>query len=276
MKKSAVFHQMNQPPRWWCSTPEQSARLSLPAIPSRATRRMRSRGVSVADLIDKRSGVKLSCEIAPSWLALNCMGVRICLGQLKSYACDYLERVSRGETLEIVRRGRLVAFMVPPFPLICVGYPRKGWDPLKLFRCCLASFPGPPCAVGQWTAVRGRGGAPAAQRGRTTSRPARIRRILFGQGGGETRCDSSHLAPPVNVPQISTLRVPAPSLIWVHGRKSGDMMIDGVPDVRAANGVRPLNLFGKSTQQRGGDRGLAGAGRGHQLMYGQSTCATHG
>ena len=69
-------------------------------------------------------------------------------------------------------------------------------------------------------------------------------------GGGETRCDSSHLAPPVNVPQISTLRVPAPSLIWVHGRKSGDMMIDGVPDVRAANGVRPLNLFGKSTPQR--------------------------
>jgi antitoxin (DNA-binding transcriptional repressor) of toxin-antitoxin stability system len=118
MKKSAVFHQMNQPPRWWCSTPEQSARLSLPAIHSRPTRPMRSRGVSVADLIDKRSGVKLSCEIAPSWLALNCMGVRICLGQLKSYACDYLERVSRGETLEIVRRGRLVAFMVPPFPLL--------------------------------------------------------------------------------------------------------------------------------------------------------------
>ena len=43
------------------------------------------------------------------------MGVRICLGQFKSYACGYLERVSAGETLEIVRRGRLVAFVVPPF-----------------------------------------------------------------------------------------------------------------------------------------------------------------
>jgi antitoxin (DNA-binding transcriptional repressor) of toxin-antitoxin stability system len=43
------------------------------------------------------------------------MAVRICLGQLKRYACGYLERVSAGETLEIVRRGRLVAFMVPPF-----------------------------------------------------------------------------------------------------------------------------------------------------------------
>ena len=49
------------------------------------------------------------------------------------------------------------------------------------------------------------------------------------------------------------LRVPAPGLIWVHGRKSGDMMIDGVPDARAAEGMRPLNLSGKSTQQWGGD-----------------------
>jgi antitoxin (DNA-binding transcriptional repressor) of toxin-antitoxin stability system len=43
------------------------------------------------------------------------MAVQICLGQLKRYACGYLERVSAGETLEIVRRGRLVAFVVPPF-----------------------------------------------------------------------------------------------------------------------------------------------------------------
>ena len=34
------------------------------------------------------------------------------------------------------------------------------------------------------------------------------------------------------------------------------MMMDGVPGVRAAEGVRPLNLSGKSTQQRGGDRRL--------------------
>ena len=58
--------------------------------------------------------------------------------------------------------------------------------------------------------------------------------------------------------------------------ESGDMMMDGVPDVRAAEGVRPLNLSGKSTQQRGGDRIMAGAGRRHQRMYGQGTSATHG
>ena len=73
-----------------------------------------------------------------------------------------------------------------------------------------------------------------------------------------------------------TLRVPAPSLIWVHGRGSGDMMMDGVPDVRAAEEVRPLILSGTSTQQRGGYRTIAGADRRHQLSYGQGTCATHG
>lgn len=56
-----------------------------------------------------------SGESAQFWLTLDGMAVRICLGQLKRYACGYLERVSAGETLEIVRRGRLVAFMVPPF-----------------------------------------------------------------------------------------------------------------------------------------------------------------
>ena len=57
-----------------------------------------------------------SGESAHFWLTLDGMAVRIGLGQLKCYACGYLERVSAGETLEIVRRGRLVAFMVPPFP----------------------------------------------------------------------------------------------------------------------------------------------------------------
>jgi len=39
-----------------------------------------------------------------------------------------------------------------------------------------------------------------------------------------------------SVVRETSLRVPAPSLIWVHGRGSGDMMMDGVPDVRAAEG----------------------------------------
>ena len=59
------------------------------------------------------------------------------------------------------------------FP-ICVGDPRKGG-----IHCCLRSdWPrSGPCLVAV-DRSRGRGGAPAAQRGRTTSRPARIRRIL--------------------------------------------------------------------------------------------------
>ena len=54
------------------------------------------------------------------------------------------------------------------------------------------------------------------------------------------------------------------------------MMIDGVPDVRATEGVRPLMLSGKSTQQWGGSRTIGGAGRRHQLICGQGTRVTHG
>jgi hypothetical protein len=68
---------------------------------------------------------------------------------------------------------------------------------------------------------------------------------------------------------------PTPSLIWVHGRGSGDMMMDGVPGVRAAKEARPLSLSGKSTPWRGGDRRPTGADRGHQLKYGQGTRTTH-
>ncbi len=60
--------------------------------------------------------------------------------------------------------------------------------------------------------------------------------------------------PSGSVVRETSLRVPAPSLIWVHGQWSGDMMMDGVPDVRAVEGVRPLILSGTSTQHRGGGR----------------------
>ena len=53
------------------------------------------------------------------------------------------------------------------------------------------------------------------------------------------------------------------------------MMMDGMPGVRAAKEVRPLSLSRKSTRWRGGDRKIAGAGRGHQLKYGQGTRTTH-
>ena len=40
------------------------------------------------------------------------MGQVIGLGQLRSHTCGYLDRVAAGETIEIVRRGSLVARIV--------------------------------------------------------------------------------------------------------------------------------------------------------------------
>jgi len=90
--------------------------------------------------------------------------------------------------------------------------------------------------------------------------------MLTAEGTRQRRCDSRHVLPPVvGHSRGDAWGVPAPSLIWVHGQWSGHMMMDGVPGVRATKGVRPLNLSGKSTQRRGGDRNFAGADRGHQL-----------
>jgi antitoxin (DNA-binding transcriptional repressor) of toxin-antitoxin stability system len=62
------------------------------------------------------------------------MGVRICLGQLKTYACGYLARVSAGETLEVVRRGRLAAFMMPPSDGAAVDRVPDTYVPLSHLR----------------------------------------------------------------------------------------------------------------------------------------------
>jgi len=120
--------------------------------------------------------------------------------------------------------------------------------------------------MGRWTAV----GVEVERPQRSADERPRGRRgsaaYWSAVGTRQRRCGSSHLLPPgTESVRETSLRVPAPSLIWVHGRGSGDMMMDGVPGVRAAKGVRPLSLSGKSTQQRGGDRRPAGAGRGHQL-----------
>ena len=93
---------------------------------------------------------------------------------------------------------------------------------------------------------------------------------------GERGCGSSHLLPPVRMRQVSEVARAGAQPYLGPRTRSGDMMIDGVPDVGACEGVRPLNLSGKSTQQRGGDRKPTGAGRWHQRSYGQGTCATHG
>ena len=50
--------------------------------------------------------------------------------------------------------------------------------------------------------------------------------------------------------------VPAPSLIWVHGRRSGDMMMDGVPGVRAGDGCGRSFFSGRPPRQRVAAGGL--------------------
>ena len=86
------------------------------------------------------------------------------------------EHPCHGAQGDIVARclGRCVT------PLSVLGTPVKV-DPFGLFRTLLISLPR-SMLMGRWTASRGRGGAPAAQRGLTTSRPTRMRRILGRRG----------------------------------------------------------------------------------------------
>ena len=55
---------------------------------------------------------------------------------------------------------------------------------------------------------------------------------------------------------MSKRGVPAPSLIWVHGRRSGDMMMDGVPGVRAGDGCGRSFFPGRPPRQRVAAGGL--------------------
>lgn len=63
------------------------------------------------------------------------------LGQLRSDACTYLERVSGGETLDVVRRGKLVAQIQPvgdwrvaPIPARSADAAEPGWVGLDELR----------------------------------------------------------------------------------------------------------------------------------------------
>src|ERR1035441_9376175 len=82
-----------------------------------------------------------------------------------------------------------VAVLMVPIGVVplylCWGRPQRR-APLVVFLR-LASFR--PVLGGRWTAVSGRGGAPAAKRGRTTLRPRRIRRILGWPGEQRQKTD---------------------------------------------------------------------------------------
>lgn len=63
------------------------------------------------------------------------------LGQLRSDACTYLERVAGGETLDVVRRGKLVAQIQPvgdwrvaPIPARSVDAAEPSWVGLDELR----------------------------------------------------------------------------------------------------------------------------------------------
>jgi hypothetical protein len=132
-----------------------------------------------------------------------------------------------------------------------------------------------PGACRRWTAVGVKVERSERMRGRTTLGPMRIRRILWPGWTRKRRWGSSHLLPPVREAWGDALRVPAPSLIWVHGRGSGDMMIDGVPDVRATEESAAAHSFREVHPTAGWRQDTTGAGRRHQLKYGQGTRATH-
>ena len=92
------------------------------------------------------------------------------------------------------------------------------------------------------TAAGGQGGAPAAQRGRTTLRPARIRRILMErvdgvktlgvQAVGASRCSGRGAA-------VCGGACRRPALSGSTGDEPGDMMIDGVPGMPGRRGCGP-------------------------------------
>ena len=142
------------------------------------------------------------------------------------------------------------------------------------FLLLASSLPG---LGGRWGRSRGQGGAPAAQRGRTTLTPATDPPHTGG------RADE---VKSVAIQVMCCLRVYEEPLGAGSGRASAQPYLgprtrvrrhdDGWGARRAGcRRVRPLILSGASTQTAGGDRRLAGAGRGHQLKYGQGTRTTH-
>ena len=101
----------------------------------------------------------------------------------------YLDRID-AHSADIARLDARIEEAIAPLSVL--GTPVKV-DPLVVSS--LFDLTSAPC-WGRWTASRGRGGAPAAPRGRTTSRPMRIHRILGRRGVRQRRRGSSHVTPP--------------------------------------------------------------------------------
>ena len=105
---------------------------------------------------------------------------------------------------------------------------------------------------GRWTAVSGRGGAPAAKRGRTTLRPRRIRRILGWPGEQRQKT------------------------LWLKVMRC--LLLGSSCTRRCGTCQRPAataHSFQDVHPRRGGGRRIPGAGGRHQTNPGQGTRATH-
>ncbi len=90
------------------------------------------------------------------------------------------------------------------------------------------------------TAGRGPGGAPAAQRGRTTLTPTSSTACLIARGG-EGRCVFRSWAPPAAGLCPGVARVGAQTYLGPQTQRSGDMMRMGVPgDGRPKGGARSV------------------------------------
>jgi hypothetical protein len=111
---------------------------------------------------------------------------------------------------------------------------------------------------------RGEGGAPAAQRGRTTLAPATDWRMLAARSRQDQPTVATSLLG-MGGGRCAAVRG-RPALSWCAGCWPGDMMLDGVTPL--AGYVRPLDLLGPSSarawrQGTGGSRPphISGVGR---------------
>src|SRR5215217_1633600 len=119
--------------------------------------------------------------------------------------------------------------------------------------------------------VRGQGGAPAAQRGRTTLTPARRSQDWDNEDRVPGQRIVTTSGPAAGGGAMAGVRG-RPALSWSAGRWPGDVMIDGV-----SHRVRPLVLSGPASvawrQEHCGSwpRRISGVGRARTSRIGQAT-----
>ena len=141
-------------------------------------------------------------------------------------------------------------------PLICVGDPRKGGSVWAIsYVVDLTSALHVDGAVDRKSGSRW--SARSAARTNDLEADEDAPHTGSARSEGKRCCGSSHVMPPrVLGAEGSKRGVPAPSLIWVHGRRSGDMMMDGVPGVRAGDGCGRSFFSGRPPRQRVAAGGL--------------------